>query len=58
VVFICCLLSKSGSLREDSEPSRSSSGDYTGATPALYQAGRMERAGAGRAEWAFRRAAE
>jgi len=51
-VFMGCLLPKSGSLRGDSEPSRSSSGDYTGDPPALYQAGRMERAGAGRAEWA------
>src|SRR4030095_13043796 len=54
-VFMGCLLPKSGSLRGDSEPSRSSSGDYTGDPPALYQAGRLERAGAGRAEWAVRR---
>ena len=39
MVFICCLLSKSGSLREDSEPSRSSSGDYTGATRRFIRRG-------------------
>src|SRR5262245_50558877 len=55
-VFIGLLLSFGVTSRKG-EPARSSSGDYTGAPPTLPQAGRMERAGAGRAEWGFRRAA-